>query len=58
MLIFVIKVDLRSRDYLARRQGDSSMYIRGRRFGNTYPCCAMTWLFKGKSVYVNIEGLG
>ena len=27
MLIFVIKVDLRSRADLAQRQGDSSMYI-------------------------------
>jgi len=57
VLIFVIKADLRSRADLARRQGDSNMYIRGRRFGPSYPCCAMTCLLKGKSVYVNIEGL-
>ena len=56
MLIFVIKVNLRSRADLARRQGDSNMYICGRRFGPPDPCCAMTCLFKGKSVYVNIKG--
>ena len=58
ILIFVIKVDLRSRADLARRQGDSSMYICGRRFGPSDPCFAMTCLSKGESVCVNTEGLG
>ena len=42
IIIFVIKVDLRSRADLARRQGDSNIYNCGRRFGPSDPCCAMT----------------
>ena len=58
MPIFKICTNLRSKEDLAWLMGDSNVCIRGRRFGPSYPCCTMTCPLKGRSVYMNIEGLG
>ena len=56
MLIFVIKVNLCSRADL--RATSRWLYNCGRRFLPSDPCCTMTCSFKGRSMYMNIEGLG
>ena len=49
MLILISKANLRSRADLAQHQCDFALYVGGRRFGPSDPCCTMTWSLKGRS---------
>ncbi len=58
MLIFKIRSNLSSRDELAWLMGEFTKCTCWRRFGSSGPSFSMISSSKGKSVYINIEGLG